>query len=115
MAGERTEQATQHRREKARQQGDILHSRELTSAAATLAGAMMLGVMGARSMEVWRNVFAGFLSLGEARHWEPAEMLPALFAFRRLTLDTLSPVAMLMGAVAAAGLGVRGARTRGGA
>ena len=30
MAGERTEQATQHRRDKARKDGDILHSRELT-------------------------------------------------------------------------------------
>jgi flagellar biosynthetic protein FlhB len=113
MAGERTEQATQHRREKARQQGDILHSRELTSAAATLAGAMMLGVMGTRSMEVWRSVFAGFLSLGEARHWEPAEMLPTLFAFRRLTLDTLSPVAMLMVAVAGTALAVAMLQTGG--
>jgi flagellar biosynthetic protein FlhB len=113
MAGERTEQATQHRREKAREQGDILHSRELTSAAGTLAGAMMLGVMGMRSMEVWRGVFAEFLSLGEARHWEPAEMMPTLFAFRRLVLDTLSPVAMLMLAVAAAALAVAVLQTGG--
>ncbi|MGA2250421.1 EscU/YscU/HrcU family type III secretion system export apparatus switch protein [Terracidiphilus sp.] len=104
MAGERTEQATQHRREKARQQGDILHSRELTSATATLAGAMMLGAMGTRSMVVWRGTFAGFMSLGEVRHWEPTEMLPTLFAVRRLSLDLLSPVAMLMVAVAAAAL-----------
>src|ERR1700743_2794759 len=59
MAGERTEQATQHRREKAREQGDILHSRELTSAAGTLAGAMMLGVMGMRPSEVWRGAALG--------------------------------------------------------
>jgi len=38
MPGERTEQATQHRRDKARKEGDILHSRELSSAAGTLAG-----------------------------------------------------------------------------
>ena len=38
MADDRTEQASQHRREKARKDGDILHSRELSSAAGTLAG-----------------------------------------------------------------------------
>ena len=46
MPGERTEQATQHRREKARKEGDILHSRELSAAAGTLAGVMVLGALG---------------------------------------------------------------------
>ena len=32
MPGDRTEQATPHRRDKARKDGDILHSRELTAA-----------------------------------------------------------------------------------
>src|ERR1700743_849811 len=113
MAGERTEQATQHRREKARQQGDILHSRELTAAAGTLAGAMMLGVMGVRSMEIWRSVLAGFLSLGEMRHWEPAEMLPTLIAVRRLSLELLAPVGWLMAAVATAALAVAVLQTGG--
>ena len=44
MAGERTEQATQHRRDKARKEGDLLHSRELSAAAGTLAGVMALGM-----------------------------------------------------------------------
>ena len=43
MPGERTEQATQHRRDKARRDGDILHSRELSAAAGTLAGVLALG------------------------------------------------------------------------
>ena len=46
MPGERTEQATQHRREKARREGDILHSRELSAAAGTLAGAHGAGSSG---------------------------------------------------------------------
>ncbi len=46
MPGEPTEQATQHRREKARKEGDILHSRELSAAAGTLAGVMVLGALG---------------------------------------------------------------------
>ena len=49
MPGERTEQATQHRREKAREEGDILHSRELAGAAGMLAGVMTLGILGDRS------------------------------------------------------------------
>ena len=64
MAGERTEQATQHRREKARKEGDILHSRELTAAAGTLAGVIALGVMSGRTIEAWREAFQGFLLLG---------------------------------------------------
>ena len=48
MPGERTEQATQHRREKARKEGDLLHSRELSAAAGTLAGVMTLGLLGGR-------------------------------------------------------------------
>src|ERR1700757_221373 len=46
MPGDRTEQATPHHREKARKEGDILHSRELTSAAGTLAGVLVLGLAG---------------------------------------------------------------------
>ena len=64
MPGERTEQATQHRREKARKEGDILHSRELTAAAGTLAGVMVLGVLGGRTIEAWREALQGFLLSG---------------------------------------------------
>ena len=74
MPGERTEQATQHRREKARKDGDMLHSRELSAAAGTLAGVMALGVMGGRALEAWRTSFARFSSLGGPAHWEPAEI-----------------------------------------
>jgi flagellar biosynthesis protein FlhB len=62
MPGERTEQATQHRREKARKEGDILHSRELTAAAGTLAGVMALGALGGRTMSLARRVCRGFCS-----------------------------------------------------
>ncbi len=55
MPGERTEQATQHRREQARKEGDILHSRELSAAAGTLAGVMVLGALGSQILIVWRG------------------------------------------------------------
>jgi len=106
MPGERTEQATQHRREQARKEGDVLHSRELSAAAGTLAGVMVLGALGSRMLIVWRASFAGFLDLGSPAHWEPATIAPTLFALRRLTVGIAGPVAVMMAAVAAAALGV---------
>jgi flagellar biosynthesis protein FlhB len=113
MPGERTEQATQHRREKARREGDILHSRELSAAAGTLAGALALGVLGPQSMEAWRGAFAGFLALGASAHWEPATLEPTLRAMRRLALEELGPAAIVMALVVVASLGAGIAQTGG--
>jgi flagellar biosynthetic protein FlhB len=113
MAGERTEQATQHRREKARREGDILHSRELTAAAGTLAGVLALGALGGRTMEAWRGAFAGFLALGAAARWEPSTVEPTLAAARRLTLTVLGPPAVVMALVVVAALGAGIAQTGG--
>ncbi len=105
MPGERTEQATQRRREKAKQEGDVLHSRELAAAAGTLAGVMVLGALGTRSLLVWRTAFEGFLELGSPAHWEPTTLAPTLAAIRRLTMGVLGPTGWTMLAVAAAALG----------
>jgi flagellar biosynthesis protein FlhB len=113
MPGERTEQATQHRREKARREGDILHSRELTAAAGTLAGVMALGVLGPRAMEAWRSSFSAFLALGTASHWEPAAIEPTLIAMRRLVIAVLTPPATAMLVVALAALVVGALQTGG--
>jgi flagellar biosynthetic protein FlhB len=106
MPGEPTEQATQHRREKARKEGDILHSKELSAAAGTLAGVMVLGALGSHLLVVWRVDFAAFLALGLPARWEPAEIQPTLHALRRLTFEILAPVGAMMAAVAAGALGV---------
>jgi flagellar biosynthetic protein FlhB len=106
MPGERTEQATQHRREQARREGDILHSRELSAAAGTLAGVLVLGALGSRVLVAWRAAFAGFLDLGASAHWEPSTMAPTLYALRRLAIGILAPSAIVMAAVAGAALGI---------
>ncbi len=106
MPGERTEQATPHRRQKARKEGDILHSRELTAAAGTLAGTIALGSLGGRVLEAWSSSFAAFLALGAPARWEPATLEPTLAALRRLALAILGPPAMVMAMVASAALGV---------
>jgi flagellar biosynthetic protein FlhB len=113
MAGERTEQATQHRREKARKEGDILHSRELTAAAGTLAGVIALGVLGGRSIEAWQEAFQGFLLLGMPARWEPATLAPTLIAIRKLMLAVLGAPAIVMAAVVVAALGAGIAQTGG--
>ena len=106
MPGERTEQASQHRREKARKEGDLLHSRELSAAAGMLAGVMALGIMGGRAIEAWRSSFSAFLELGEPAHWESAELQPTLYAARSLSIAILGPVGIVMAAVAAATLSI---------
>jgi flagellar biosynthetic protein FlhB len=113
MPGERTEQATQQRRDKARKEGDLLHSRELTSAAATLAGVLALGVLGGRIVEAWRGAFAGFLAIGTAGHWEPGELGPTIAGLRRLLLTVAGPVGVVMAAVAAAAFGTATLQTGG--
>ena len=104
MPGERTEQATQHRRQKARREGDILHSRELSAAAGTLAGVLALGTLGSRIVEAWRGAFAAFLILGDPARWEPSTLPPTLIALRRLLLSVLAPPALAMALVAGAAL-----------
>jgi flagellar biosynthetic protein FlhB len=106
MPGEPTEKATQHRRDKARKDGDILHSKELSAAAGTLAGVMVLGAVGGHLLIIWRDTFAAFLNLGPAAHWEPSEIQPTLYALRKLTFQILTPPGAMMAAVAAATLGV---------
>ena len=113
MPGERTEQATQHRRDQARKEGDILHSRELSSAAGTLAGVMVLGALGSHILIAWRGTFAAFLDLGSPARWEPATTAPTLAAIRRLTLIVLGAPGVVMAAVAMAALGVGVAQTGG--
>ena len=104
MPGERTEQATPHRREKARREGDLLHSRELTAAAGTLAGTIALGAVGVRAIETWGGSFAEFLALGTPGRWEPATLMPTMIAIRRLMISALLTPALAMGAVAVAAL-----------
>jgi flagellar biosynthetic protein FlhB len=113
MPGERTEQATQHRREKARKEGDLLHSRELSAAAGMLAGVIALGAIAGRTVETWKTSLAGFLALGAPSRWEPSTLQPTLAAVRRLTIAVLVQPAATMAAVAAAALAAGIAQTGG--
>lgn len=102
MPGDRTEQATPHRREKARREGDILHSRELSAAAGTLAGVLALGFLGQRMLDACRESFSGALDLGAPGRWEQSTVEPTLLALRRLMMNALIPAGVVLAAIVAA-------------
>jgi flagellar biosynthesis protein FlhB len=113
MAGERTEQASPQRREKARREGDILHSRELCSAAGTLAGVMLLGLATPRFLDRWMTALAGFLSYGAASAWEPETVDATLRSLLGLAMAVLAPVGLVAAGVTAAALGAGMVQTGG--
>jgi len=104
MAGERTEQATPHRREKARKEGDLLHSRELSAAAGTLAGVIVLGHMGNRALDAWRSGFARFLEKGSQPCLDSGQILATVYGMRQIALGFLLPFGIVLVAVPAAAL-----------
>ena len=104
MPGDRTEQASPHRREKARKDGDVLHSRELAAAAGTLAGVLCLGFLGQRILDCFRRAFSSALDLGAPDRWEPSTLQPTLLAARCLVINALVPVGIAVGFIVAAAL-----------
>jgi flagellar biosynthetic protein FlhB len=59
-----TEQATEQRRQKARDKGDIVRSRELLSAVSMLAGVLVMGALARQFLSGWDQVYARSLALG---------------------------------------------------
>ncbi len=95
MAGERTEQATEQRRDKARKEGDLLHSRELSAAAGTVAGVMVLGVAGPRFVAGWTDALGAFLGYGAIAAWEPGAMDKTMKSLLSLAAMVLTPVGLV--------------------
>jgi len=104
VAGDRTEQATPQRREKARKEGDLLHSRELCSAAGTLAGVLLLGYAGPRMLAAWADALLAFLSYGTTAAWEPRTVDASMHTLMMLSITVLGPVGLVSAGVAAAAL-----------
>ena len=113
MAGERTERASAQRREKARREGDILHSRELCSAAGTLAGVLLLGVFGPHFLSSWTRSLGAFLSYGASSAWEPKTSDTTMRSLLALAMTVLVPVGLVAGGVAVSALGAGLLQARG--
>ena len=108
MPAERTEQATPHRREKARKDGDVLRSRDLSSAAGMLAGVVCMGFLGQRIIENFHSAFVAALHLTSPGMWEASTLQTTVLAMRRTIMVSLIPVGVavtsIVGASTVAGI-----------
>ena len=105
MPGDRTEKATPQRRDKARREGDITHSRELTTAAGTLAGVMLLRVAWGDFLMRWAGSLDVVMGFGNVGNWEGASMGRTLRALLAEMGRTLEPFALVGAAVVLGTLG----------
>ncbi len=104
MSEKGTEQATEQRKQKARKQGDVVRSRELTSALAMLAGVVVLGASARQFLAAWNEAFVRCLQLGikGAGPMGPGQTL--LEQAASIFAPVLLPVAAIMAAAFAGSL-----------
>jgi flagellar biosynthetic protein FlhB len=98
MSDDRTEKASPHRKRKAREQGDIPHSADLTSAAGLLAGTLALGWAGPRWAEVWSSGMEKILALGQPASWMDGQVDTKVLALRAVIMAMLMPLVWIFGA-----------------
>ncbi len=96
MSEKGTEQATPQRKQKAKEKGDQVRSRELLSAIAMLGGMLMLGAMSQGFVSSWGKVYVESVRAATVLHGE-GEM-PWQEAIRRSVMPALVPVALVMAA-----------------
>jgi flagellar biosynthetic protein FlhB len=113
MPGEKSHAATPRRREKAREEGDIAHSRELTSASAMLAGVVALSSLLVAWPSQWSSSYRAMLSVSGPSHWEPAATAGTLDTLRAEAFSLMTPVLWAMAASAGMALAVGMAQTGG--
>ena len=96
MSEKGTEPASQQRKQKAKDRGDIVRSRELLSAAAMLAGVLVLGAMAQSFVANWGRIFAACLRMGTSGPINSGDGL--LAALRPMFAAVLAPIGMVLGA-----------------
>lgn len=92
MSGERTEKASPQRKKKAREQGDIPHSQDLTSAAGMLAGTLVLGWVGPHWGALWSSGLEKMLALGQPATWMDGQIDTKVLALRAVIDAMLLPL-----------------------
>lgn len=104
MSGERTEKASPRKRQKAREKGDFVRSREFISSLSMLAGVVTLGSIAPRWASTWAAAYSDFLHVGLTGSFEGSQQLSTLMRLRTITLSALSPIGLVMGASVGAAL-----------
>jgi flagellar biosynthetic protein FlhB len=110
MSGERTESASQHRRQKAQKDGDRPRSRELLSAAALLAGSVALGYAARGWTGEWRARYESALAMSRMPDPNPDALGRAA---RGLMVAGAAPCLLVMLSAVAGSVAVGVAQNRG--
>jgi flagellar biosynthetic protein FlhB len=98
MSEKGTEQATEQRKQKARKQGDFVHSRELLSSVSMLAGILVLGASAKQFLSGWDALYTRSLLLGmDGVHTEGLDL-----ALMQHEVKLLAPALLPVGLVLAA-------------
>jgi flagellar biosynthetic protein FlhB len=91
-----TEPASAQRKQKAKESGDVVRSRELLSATAMLAGVLVLGATTEGFIASWGKVFAACLRIGTRGPVTSSDGL--LASFRLMLIPVLLPIGTVMAA-----------------
>jgi flagellar biosynthetic protein FlhB len=94
LSNEGTEQASAQRKQKAKESGDVVRSRELLSATAMLSGVLVLGATAQGFMATWGKVYAACLRVGTSGTVPAADGL--LPAFRPMLVPALLPIGLVL-------------------
>jgi flagellar biosynthetic protein FlhB len=104
MAGERTEQASPRRRQKARAEGDRPRSRDLVAACATLGGTLALGSLAGGWLDGWRSACGRLLRLAGSAAWRGEDGVAAVLELRAISVEAMLPLCGVLLACAGAAL-----------
>jgi flagellar biosynthesis protein FlhB len=102
--GDKTEKASPRQKQKARERGDMVHSRELTSAIGMGAGVLAIGMVTERFALGWRAAYIHVLDLGTHRDMSLHDGAIVNDMVRASVLQTAFPVMVVLAAILAVGL-----------
>jgi flagellar biosynthesis protein FlhB len=102
--GDKTEKASPRQKQKARERGDMVHSRELTSAIGMGAGVLAIGMVTERFALGWRAAYVHILDLGVHRDMSLHNGAIVNDMVRASVLQTAFPVMVVLAAILAVGL-----------
>lgn len=104
MAGDKTEKASAQRKKKAREQGDIVKSRDLTGALGMAAGVLVMGMTAEHFLWDWREAYQRCLEMGSHLDLSLANGAVVNTLMRASMLPALMVLGVVMAATLALGL-----------